>query len=728
MKKNLNILFLLCALMGAFLHMNAQEKKVRRLYTLEECIPGGRDFYETYPAYLSQMQWLGNQYVYAEGATLMGGSMGNAVKETPVMSAVDINAFLPTEHKLPRTDYFPGLDMVDAVSGTALITLQKATCLVNLTERKTLAVFPHIANVAASEWNANRTMRALVINHNICLQAANQTEKELTTVTKDGNEALVYGESVHQREFGIEGGLFWSPDGKKLAFYRMDQSMVAPYPIVNVRLRKAAPEPVRYPMAGMPSHHVTVGIYDVASGRTVYLKTGEPKEKFLTNLSWSPDGKTLYIAEINRAQTDSELKAYDVTTGECSQTLFAEHNDKYIEPQHGMTFVPGKPDQFIWQSRRDGWSHLYLYRTNGKLIRQITRGDWEVMDLLGFDASAKKVFFTSTAASPLERRLYAVDLTGKNFRDLTPEKGVHRPQLSPDRKFFIDQLQSPTVPRRYDLRSTDGKQNLTLFTAPNPDEEYDMPTIETGTLTANDGKTPLHYMMVKPLDMEPGKKYPVIVYVYGGPHAQMLTNGWHSGASGWDIYQAQHGYVIFTLDNRGSANRGAAFEQVIHRHVGEVEMQDQMTGVEFLKSLPFVDADRIGVHGWSYGGFMTTNLMLTHPDVFKVGVAGGPVIDWSLYEIMYGERYMDTPQENPEGYKNSNLLLRAGNLKGRLLQIHGDIDPVVVWQHSLLFQQACVHQNTYPDYFIYPGHEHNVMGHDRVHLHEKINRYFRDYL
>ena len=249
-----------------------------------------------------------------------------------------------------------------------------------------------------------------------------------------------------------------------------------------------------------------------------------------------------------------------------------------------------------------------------------------------------------------------------------------------------------------------------------------------GTIKAEDGVTDLYYRLIKPVDFDPAKKYPTVVYVYGGPHAQVVNNTWLGGARGWEIYMASKGYVMFSVDNRGSENRGLNFEQVTFRQLGVTEAKDQIKGVEFLKSLSFVDANRIGVHGWSFGGFMTTNLMLRYPDVFKVGVAGGPVIDWSYYEVMYGERYMDTPESNPEGYKESNMRLKAGNLKGHLLVIHGGVDPTCVPQHTYSFMKACVEAGKYPDLFIYPGHEHGVVGKDRVHLSNKMTQYFDEFL
>ena len=489
----------------------------------------------------------------------------------------------------------------------------------------------------------------------------------------------------------------------------------------------------------MKSHEVTVGVYQVATGQTVWLETGLPKEKYLTNIAWSPDEKSIYIAELNREQNEMHLVRYSALTGKKEADLFTETDRCYVEPQHPVLFLPNDPDKFIWQSEADGYNHLYLYDTTGKELRKLTGGEWVVTKVLGFSKDGNKVIFEGTAPHPvspnmqgtgMQRYIWETDLrTGDIMNCLSWKVGVHRWLLSPSGEYAIDYVSSPSTPRDIDLiRVKDAKVISTLLSAPDPFKLYRMPQIKVGHILAADGKTRLNYRLTLPPDLDETKKYPTIVYVYGGPKVQLVTGDWQNGARGWDLYMAQRGYVMFTVDSRGSANRGHAFESVIHRNLGINEMADQVKGVEFLKSLSYVDADRIGVHGWSYGGFMTTNLMLTYPEIFKVGVAGGPVIDWSNYEIMYGERYMDRPQDNPEGYKNANLKLKAGNLKGHLLMIHGDIDPVVVWQHSLGFLKACVEADTYPDYFVYPRHEHNVTGKDRPHLHEKITRYFDDYL
>lgn len=673
---------------------------------------------------LRSLRWLGSDYVYIDSTRLMIGTPTAAHPEKTLLSQDEFLAIIGEATKGAGAKYFTPFSVVDE---GLLIPFDKKHYLIDPQTKKQLAAFERAGRAEQAFALAPRAKHAVAVrDNNLFLLLPDGSSKQLTT---DGTPTLVYGQSVHQNEFGINGGLFWSPDGSRLAFYRMDQSMVSAYPLVHTNTRKATEEKLYYPMAGMPSHHVTLGIYDVASGKTTYIKTGEPKEKYLTNISWAPDSKTVYIAEVNREQNHMDLKAYDPATGDYIKTLFSEHNDKYIEPQWPMRFIPGRDKEFVWQTRRDGYTHLYRYNVDGKLLGQITRGEWEVTDFLGFADGGKTIVYSSTQLSPIDRVIASVSIDGRKTRILTPQAGWHVGQLSSDGKYLLDTYESLKNPTENRLLSVaTGKPIATLYQSKDPEAGFINPEITFGTIKAADGVTDLHYRLLKPTNFDPAKKYPTIVYVYNGPHAQLVQNRFHAGCLGWDLYMATKGFVIFTVDGRGSAHRGAAFEQVIHRHLGKNEMADQMKGVDFLKSLPYVDADRIGVAGWSYGGFMTTNLMLTYPDVFKVGSAGGAVTDWARYEIMYGERYMDSPQDNPEGYKETNLSLRAGNLKGRLLLIHGTIDPTVVWQHTQLFVEACVKAGTYPDYMIYPEHKHNVLGVDRVHLNYTMARYFMDHL
>ena len=676
---------------------------------------------------LRSLTWLGNDYIYIDSTRLVIGTPSAQPKVTTLLTQDELLSILGEATKGKGAKFFSPFAVVGGSRELLSITFGQKHHLVDPRAKKLVASYERDTKEEQAFLFSPRADHAAVVKgHNLFVLSPDGSSHQLTT---DGSPTIVYGQTVHQNEFGINGGLFWSPDGGQLAFYRMDQSMIAPYPLVHTDVRKATEEKLYYPMAGMPSHHVTLGVYDLASGKTVYIKTGEPKEKYLTNISWAPDGKTIYIAELNRDQNHMELKAYDPKTGDYIKTLFSETNSKYIEPQWPMRFIPGRDREFVWQTRRDGYTHLYHYNVDGKLLGQITRGAWEVTDFLGFADGGKTLVYTSTQLSPIDRVVASVSLDGRKTKLLTPQEGWHVARLSRDGKYLLDTYESLKNPTEQRLVSVStGKQIAKLYQSKDPEAGFINPEITFGKIKAADGVTDLYYRLLKPTNFDPSKKYPTIVYVYNGPHAQLVQNRFHAGCLGWDLYMATQGYVVFTVDGRGSAHRGADFEQVIHRHLGKNEMADQMKGVDFLKSLPYVDANRIGVAGWSYGGFMTTNLMLTYPEVFKVGVAGGAVTDWARYEVMYGERYMDSPQDNPEGYKETNLSLRAKDLKGRLMLIHGTIDPTVVWQHTQLFVEACVKAGTYPDYMIYPEHRHNVMGVDRVHLNYTMARYFFDHL
>ena len=520
----------------------------------------------------------------------------------------------------------------------------------------------------------------------------------------------------------------------------MDQSKVTDYPQVDIDTRIATCKPDKYPMAGGNTHHVTVGVYDLTTGQTTYLNTPNGSVSgdsiatsvpYLTNIAWGPDSKTIYLFELNRDQNDCRLVSYDAATGNRLAELDRETHDKYVEPLHPIQFLPWDNGKFILQSQRDGYNHLYLYSKDGKLIKQLTSGPWVVQEVLGFNTKQKSIIIAANKYHPLHRWLYTVSVKDGKIRELVNTDGVHRGSLSETGAFLVDNWSNPTTPRCIDLISTasgGSAARTRLLTASDPWDGYQQPIFECGQLKAADGMTDLYYRMVKPHDFDPAKKYPTVVYVYGGPHAHNIEASWHWYSRSWETYMAQKGYIIFVLDNRGSENRGRDFEQATFRQLGQIEMQDQMKGVDYLRTLPYIDTDRIGVHGWSFGGFMTISLITNYPDVFKVGVAGGPVIDWKWYEVMYGERYMDTPQANPEGYEKTSLLSKAKNLKGKLQIITGYNDDTVVLQNCLSFLKACIEAGTQPDFFVYPGELHNMQGHASVHLHERITQYFEDYL
>ena len=584
---------------------------------------------------------------------------------------------------------------------------------------------------ANQDWNPQSRNLAYTVKGNLYVQTADGKTLQVTTDgSTDGSDNIVYGTSVHRNEWGIEKGTFWSPDGKKLAFYRMDQSMVPSYPQVDITTRIATTYTDHYPMAGEKSHEVKVGIYDVETGTTTWMDLVGEKEDYHTNLSWAPDGKTLYVFELNRRQNHMRLMAYDTATGQPLRELLSEKDDKYVEPMHELAFLPWDEGKAIMQSQRDGYNHLYVLDVNSGQARQLTRGPWVVQQMVGFNTRQKSVIYRSNERDPRYSCLYAVSVKTGKTTPLGDQEGVHSATCSADGSRVIDSWSSPSVPRSVNLVETAKGKAVNLLTAADPWKEqgFSIPEITSGSIKAADGVTDLFFRMVLPVGFDSTKKYPAVVYVYGGPHAHNVQASWHWGMRGWEAYMAQLGYVLFILDNRGSEWRGLAFEQATWHQLGVVEMQDQLQGVEYLKSQPWVDAQRLGVHGWSFGGFMTSSLMCTYPDVFKVGVAGGPVIDWKYYEVMYGERYMGTPQDNPEGYASTSLLGKAGNLKGRLQVILGYNDPTCVPQHSLSFIRACEDAGTQPDLFLYPGQGHNMYGRDQIHLHERITRYFEDYL
>ena len=696
----------------------AQEK---RLFTIDDLIPGGKTYYQNTPATL-YTEWWGDELVRLDMEAVTVETTDRQSK--PLFDLSHINAALKKAGKKELTHLyyskFPYGDKTLVLLGTS-----NEQVLVDWSTEEVVWSQPMEKGASNKEFATNSRNLAYTNSHNLCVV---KSDGDKVAVSTDGSIDLVYGETVHRNEFGINHGSYWSPSGKRLAFYRMDQSMVTTYPQVNISTRCATLVPDKYPMAGETSHKVTVGIFDVETGKTVYLDVGDPTDRYFTNIAWSPDESTVFMIELNRDQNRSQLVRYNANTGKKETVLFDETDEKYVEPMFPIQFLPWDSSKFIYLSRKDGYNHLYLYNTEGKQLAQLTKGEFEVIDFLGFNKKAKTALYTSNETDPLQVNIYSVNMKGKKVR-LDNGKGVHNATLSASGQYLVDSYSSPDTPHNIDLVDTSGKKAaVNLLTANNPWDKFHCPEMKVGTIKAADGKTNLYYRLILPTDFDSNKKYPAIVYVYGGPHAHNIDASFNWAARGWDVWMAQQGYVMFCLDNRGSEHRGKDFEQVTFRQLGVEEMKDQLQGVEFLKSLPYVDAERMGVHGWSFGGFMTTSLMTTYTEVFKVGVAGGPVIDWKYYEVMYGERYMDTPQSNPQGYEETSLLNKAGNLKGRLLIIYGGNDNVCVPQHTLSFIRACIDTGTYPDLFTYPGDEHNMMGTDRVHLHNKITQYFNDYL
>ncbi len=683
-----------------------------KLPTLDDLISGGQTNRIVENIY--GLQWWGDMLIKPgfDEATSINPKNG---KQEVLFTRDAINEILSKDN-LGRLSSLQSISFPDAQKKEILLNLRGKYVTVDFEKKQVTFVRAMKDGAANAEYVPASQNVAYTIDNNLYVN-----DKAVTNEP----EGILCGQSVHRNEFGISKGTFWSPSGNLLAFYKMDERMVTEYPLVDITTRIATLTPVRYPMAGMTSHKVWVGVYNVSSGKTIYLDAGDPTDRYFTNISWSPDEKSVYLIELNRDQNHAKLCRYDAATGKLDKVLYEEKHEKYVEIENPITFLPWDDSKFILQSEKDGFNHLYLFSVDGTLIRQLTKGEWIVLGITGFNKSKKEIFFTSTEVSPLQTNSYKLSVDKGVKTPLDNGQGVHRILLSASGSYMTDTWSSPDVPRSINYVATTGKGKVqNLLTAEDPFKEFAMPSIEVGTTKAADGKTDLYYRITKPYNFDPAKKYPVIVYVYGGPHVQNITASFRYSTRGWDLYMANKGYILFTIDGRGSDNRGTEFENATFRHLGVEESKDQVKGVEMLTRLPYVDKDRIGVTGWSFGGHMTTSLMLRYPDIFKVGVAGGPVIDWAYYEVMYGERYMDTPQTNPEGYKESNLNNLAGNLKGHLLMIHGYQDETCVPQHSISFMKSCINAKVYPEFFLYPGHQHGVRGTDNMHLNTMMTEYF----
>lgn len=736
MMKKIN-LFVLVSLLS--IGMMGQEKKS---FTLNDLLPGGNTFHQLYPQTV-YATWWGDQCIETETEACYTVEPSTG-KKNLLFTLEQLNGWINgTDSDQKTVFHCYNLKFPYPQEPLVQVRTPKENRLIDFKTGKTVWQQALKAGMGNTDWNSASRHMAFTVGDNLHVLTADGKDLAVST---DGSNDLVYGKSVHRDEFGINKGTFWSPDGRQLAFYRMDQSMVPDYPQVDISTRIATTFPCKYPMAGEKSHEVSVGIYNPETQKTVWLKTDNAAFCYLTNLTWSPDGKRIYLFELNRDQNHMRLVGYNAANGERTDVYYEEKHPKYVEPQTGLYFLPWDSSKALFLSQRDGYNHLYVMDFSRSIypdfkagadgatykeyvsVRQLTQGEWVVLNVAGFNKKEKSVIIRGNERHPLQANWASVKVTSGKRKVLDNGEGVHNGTLSAEGTYILDKYSAPQITHNVDLLSTATGKRYNLLTANDPWAGYNVPEIIGGSIKAADGQTDLYYRMVKPTDFDPNKKYPTIIYVYGGPHAHNVEASRNYLARGWEIYMAQKGYLIFVLDNRGSEHRGRKFENATFRQLGVEEMKDQMEGVKFLKNLPYVDENRIGVHGWSFGGFMTTNLMLTYPDVFKVGVAGGPVIDWQYYEVMYGERYMDTPQDNPEGYKGSNLRLKAGNLKGKLQIIIGYNDPICVPQHTLSFLRACIDAGKQVDFFAYPGGEHNMFGQDQVHLHERISQYFDDYL
>ena len=672
------------------------------------------------PKNIDKLQWVSNSenYVYLEDKQYIIKT-GTGEKVTTI-GFDNFETLYPELKNVPSFQYIDDTEMV--------FEYQHQLIFFDYQKGKEISKMAFNEKAANKDYQQEKQVLAYTIDNNLYVATASNSKIKVTDYT---DKNIVSGQAIHRYEFGIVKGTFWSPNGNYLAFYQKDETNVTDYPLVDVTTYPATLNNIKYPMAGQKSEMAKIGVFDVKTSKTIYLNIDTKDEHYLTNLSWTPDEKHVLLAEVNRGQNHFSYNMYDVRTGDKVRTLFEEKNDKWVEPEHNAVFLPNSNTEFLWMSERDGFMNLYQYNTKGELIKQLTNFKFVIKSILGFDEKGAIVYISTTGHDPRNTHVFMVDLTSGKYQNITPSSGVHQTQLSDDGKHLIDNYSSLTVPRKIFIVNTKvvntENKKVSILKVENPLKDYNLGTTEFVTFKSKDGFD-LYGRIIKPANFDAKKKYPVLVYVYGGPMVQLITNKWMAGASLWMHWLAtQKDYIVFTLDNRGSSNRGFAFESIIHRKTGDAAMEDQLIGLDYLKGLPYVNSKRIAVHGWSYGGYMTSSLMLRHPGAFTVGVAGGPVTDWKYYEVMYGERYMDTPQENPEGYAKSRVANYLENLEGKLLIIHGSVDPTVVPQHSMTLLKEAVDKEVQLDFFTYPMQPHNVRGKDRVHLMTKILDYIVEY-
>lgn len=542
--------------------------------------------------------------------------------------------------------------------------------------------------------------------HNIWLvNVADGKERALTTT---GTEDVRKGELdwVYPEELDIYSAYWWAPDSSSIAYLEMDERKVTQFPLVDFESFTGETDLQRYPVAGGTNPTVRVLVRSLNGGEPRLMNIGADTDIYIPRVNWLPDSRHLAIQRLNRGQTELDLLLADSANGN-SSTLLSEKDRYWINVHDDLYFFKdGK--RFLWSSERSGYRHLYLYDLSGKQLAQLTKGDWEVSHVSGVDEAKGIVYFTSTEKSPTEAHLYRVALDGSGFARITKDDGMHEPQLSPTAQFYVDTFSNAMNPPRQDLYHIDGTRAAVINENKVPElAQYHFSPVEFLTVKSRDG-VPLNSFLIKPPNFDPVKKYPVIVYTYGGPHAQVVRNAWEGATFLWHEMMAQKGFIIFALDNRGSAGRGHIFETPIYHNFGAQELSDQRDGVAWLQRQPWVDPARIGIWGWSYGGHMTLHAMFEAPDLFKVGFAGGPVTDWHFYDSIYTERYMGSPAENPTGYKDCSPASHAAGLRGKLLIAHGTGDDNVHYSNTLTLINDLINDGKYVEVIAAPGRGHGI--------------------
>lgn len=551
---------------------------------------------------------------------------------------------------------------------------------------------------------------------------------EEVQLTDTGNDSLLNGvlDWVYMEELFTRGnvkGYWWSPDSRKIAYLQIDEKPVEQFPIVDFLPVYNRADMQHYPKAGSKNPIVRVGIYSFDSGRTVWTDVDTTDDSYIARVNWLGDSEHVTIEKLNRNQDDLHLIVADAATG-ASHPILEESKDTWINVTY-MTHYYESSDRFVWNSERDGHSHLYLYKTDGTPIRQLTVGSWDVTSLDAVDEKRGHIYFTALEKSILERHLYRVGENGRDLRRVTRGEGTHSVVFSPDNRYYIDRFSSTTTPVSIAVHDATGRKRFAIY-EDTFDEltAYELPAPEMFRIRSDEGLE-FQCSMIKPANFDPTRKYPVIVYVYGGPHAQVVRNSWGGTRYLWHAMMAQRGYIVFSLDNRGSFGRGPAWEDPVLKNMGSVELKDQLAGVDYLKSQSFVDPGRIGIWGWSYGGYMTCVAMFKAPGVYAAGAAVAPVTDWHYYDSIYTERYMKLPKDNEEGYEESAPINFVDGLQSAFLLVHGTSDDNVHMSNSLGLVNELIEHGKDFDLLLYPRKLHSISGNAaRVHLYRRLTKFF----
>jgi dipeptidyl-peptidase-4 len=568
---------------------------------------------------------------------------------------------------------------------------------------------------------------SFVRDHNVWTM--NLADGKERPVTQGGTEEIRKGELdwVYPEELDIKTAYWWSPDSSAIAYLEMDERKVSQYPLVDFSSPSGEAEMERYPTAGGANPIVRVFVASLSGVEPRAMDIGAETDIYIPRVNWLTDSKHLAIQRLNRTQTALDLLIADSTAGK-TRTVLSENDANWINVSDDLYFLKdGK--RFLWSSERSGYRHLYLYDLEGKQLAQLTKGEWEVSAVDAVDEANGLVYLTATEKSPLERHLYRVALDGTGFTRITKDEGTHAAVLAPSAAAFYDTYSNAATPPRQDLYRADGSR-IAIVNENKIAElaDYHLSPMEFLTVKSRDG-VQLNASIIKPPDFHPQTKYPVLVYTYGGPHAQVVRNGWGGANFLWHQLMAQKGYIIFSLDNRGSGGRGHAFETPLHFRMGAQELSDQRDGVQYLKALPYVDSNRIGVWGWSYGGYMTLHAMFEAGDDFKAGFAGGPVTDWRYYDSIYTERYLGLPQKNEKAYQDSSPVKYASQLKGKLLIAHGTGDDNVHFANTLAVINDLIEVGKYVEVLAFPGRGHAVSDPPaRRVLMQRITQFFLDNL